>query len=347
MYIIGAYSKYDHFGSYKHINSIEQLASSKELPIITQHIAPLDAGWGKPLPENMFQGGYAALKIAKDLENEIQDGAILKISGKDLLKSNISSEERQKLFTIYSDNRSILDGYYQVAQSYIAKKGFSKEEFLELAEALFENYWQSWLNHYPDAKRPGEKWFHYINDLFRGVDCANPVIDFEGSILIASKEISDLLEISAKDRIKICGIGVAQNGHDGPEWADDIIKYSHIKKAISEAEASAAINFKEKFFNDQAYLQLYTCYPLAPIAFLLESGMTSDIQQAIDFVKTYPVTFTGGLNLARAPVNNTTLRDLITLYEKRFEHTGIWGVHSVCALGHIQAFAILENNLRE
>ena len=80
------------------------------------------------------------------------------------------------------------------------------------------------------------------------------------------------------------------------------------------------------------------------MGFLLSTGMVAEFADIVEFVRDHPLTVTGGLNLAKAPWNNTTLQAfaetnsaLLTEGAPRYG-----GVHSVGALGYLQAFAVLE-----
>ncbi len=99
--------------------------------------------------------------------------------------------------------------------------------------------------------------------------------------------------------------------------------------------------------NWKALLEAYTCYPVVPMGFLLAAGFAGSTQEIRDFVDTYPVTITGGLNLAKAPWNNTTLYAIAQMVSRLRDKDApfLGGIHSVGALGYKQAFAILINTM--
>jgi len=62
-----------------------------------------------------------------------------------------------------------------------------------------------WKKRYPAAPRPDEKWTNFITDLFRGVDCANPSVDFEGCLIIGSAKVINKFGMNPSDYIQIIG----------------------------------------------------------------------------------------------------------------------------------------------
>jgi hypothetical protein len=90
---------------------------------------------------------------------------------------------------------------------------------------------------------------------------------------------------------------------------------------------------------------VYSCYPVVPIAFLLKSGLAAAPADVLRLLAAYEVTVTGGLNLAKAPWNNTTLSAIVQMVPMlRSERSSRYGaVHSNTAFGYQQAFAILRS----
>jgi hypothetical protein len=80
---------------------------------------------------------------------------------------------------------------------------------------------------------------------------------------------------------------------------------------------------------------------VVPIAFLLATGLARDAREIKALLGAHPVTITGGLNLGRAPWNNSTLSAIVQATETIRDGTPVVGVHSNAALGYKQGFAVL------
>ena len=57
--------------------------------------------------------------------------------------------------------------------------------------------------------------------MFRGVDCANPSIDFSGRLILGSERAAEVL--SATPLARVGGVSVVQKCDDGPEHIDEIV----------------------------------------------------------------------------------------------------------------------------
>jgi hypothetical protein len=137
-------------------------------------------------------------------------------------------------------------------------------------------------------------------------------------------------------------MSVEQRGEDGMESIPDIVGYEHLAVAYNRASEQAGLDVGELLRNGGGRLEIYTCYPVVPIAFLHATGLARDPASAVAFLERYPATITGGLNLARGPWNNSTLSAMIqATHMIRAGETPIIGIHSIAALGYKQAFVIL------
>lgn len=238
--------------------------------------------------------------------------------------------------------RTFLSAYDELARALRARLGLTLRDFTHLAECLFENYWATWTQLHPSAERPAEKWFDEVSPHFRGVDCANPNVDFSGALLATTQEHALAIGCDIADCVTIKGVSVERQGDDGIEHIPDIVGYEHLTAAYHAACRQAGVDAVELLLGDRARIEIYTCYPVVPIAFLFVTGLASDHDTAEDFLSRHPVTITGGLNLARAPWNNTTLSTMIQATQMiRGDQAPVIGIHSVAALGYKQAFAIL------
>ena len=61
------------------------------------------------------------------------------------------------------------------------------------------------------------------------------------------------------------------------------------------------------FARGDAVIEAYTCYPVAPLGFLLASGIVQSLDEVESLLASREITVTGGMNLARAPWNNPAL----------------------------------------
>jgi hypothetical protein len=177
------------------------------------------------------------------------------------------------------------------------------------------------------------------------VDCANPSVDFEGRIILGTKATLDRCGFGPDDCIRIAGCQVKQAGEDTIEAIPEVVPYTHLTAAFKDACEQARVDFRKAFLSGEALLEAYTCYPVVPMGFLLATGFAESTQDIRDFLAGFPVTITGGLNLAKAPWNNTSVYAIAQMASrlKANEAPSLGGVHSVGALGYKQAFAILES----
>ena len=88
---------------------------------------------------------------------------------------------------------------------------------------------------------------------------------------------------------------------------------------------------------------MYSCYPVVPLAFLLRSELVPTLSRDPDLLRHFDVTVTGGLNLGRAPWNNTTLNAIVAIAEllRTPGEPRLAGVHSNGSLGYQQGFLLL------
>ena len=83
---------------------------------------------------------------------------------------------------------------------------------------------------------------------------------------------------------------------------------------------------------------------VVPLAFPLRSGLAPTLAEVPDLLRRHDVTVTGGLNLGRAPWNNTTLNAVIAMAEllRAPSEKPLAGVHGNGSLGYQQGFLLLE-----
>lgn len=302
-------------------------------------IDPLEAGWSTPVAPNHFRSGCApieALAHANFLVRESRADAVL-IRGEDFLRSRYADNKplRQQQMAIYGDEYSIPEAYTRLAHTFIRRHKLSLARFMELAEALFENYVRT-AQRNNEYKPPRPEAFGMVTELFRAVDCANPVVDFAGAVIVASSSLA------GDESVKVLGVGLAQTGGDGPAHVEEIARYDHLQRACAETCNAARVDFSREFRAGRALLEAYTCFPVAPLGFLLASGIASNVDELLPLLRGREITVTGGMNLARAPWNNPALNALVVMYQRLVSGGAPLGaVHGNGGLGYRQGLAIL------
>lgn len=342
-YIVAAESSIDGNCSFENTESIENSFKDINIPVTQFHIDPLEAGWhSKPL-KNHFRSGCAPVEAVHEATRQIADktAQVVVISGEDNLRSSYSSETRQKMMAIYGDELSIPDLYNKLAETFIQSNRISKDEFKLIAGALFENYQRTYSRNNSECN-PDAKWFEHITDLFRGVDCANPVTDFKGKLIVCDKKTALECGIEESNLIEIAGTGISST-EDGPENIHKFVEYDHLVQAYETACETAGVDIGAEFLNKNALLEIYTCYPVVPLAFLLKTGIAKSYKKIPALLSQYEITITGGMNLCRAPWNNPSLNALIHMYRELQNGTFQYGaVHGNGGLGYKQGIVILK-----
>ena len=242
---------------------------------------------------------------------------------------------------IYGEDHLLPQAYTELALSFMGKVGITEGEFRRLAELLFDNYSRT-------ARRKGyitppeARWFQPITALFRGVDCANPVVDFTGRLILCSDEAADACGIPLGKRVSIAGIGLSELRGDGPQFIDEIAAFGHLEAAFRQACRQAEWDFASLFLAGEALLDAYTCYPVVPLAFLLSSRIAPCPDAIPELLQRFEITVTGGMNLARAAWNNPCLHALIAMYEELAKGAfSLGAVHGNGGLGYKQGVALL------
>jgi len=347
----------DGVGDFAKLIQLEQKITEMGLPIHQLSIEPLAADWNSLEKNNCFRSGAAPIEALQKAKFLIDSGeqAVL-ISGKDFIKTGYDREERHRLMSaLYEAENgkdfSIPQAYTDLAQRFIELHNVDKDTFKTLAAMLFENYLSSYANSL-DAESvdcldedllPSKKWYHFITELFRGVDCANPLIDFSGRLLVCSEQLADRLSIPNEHRVSVAGVATARLDQDGPDQIDIIANYDHLSSAYRDCCKTAGIDFAREFKKGNGLLEVYTCYPVVPLAFLMASGLVNSLQDVSSFLSKYLITVTGGMNLAKAPWNNPALNGLIAMHDGLINCDAQCGmVHGNGGLGYRQGVALLS-----
>lgn len=334
------------------IDSILEHSKSLGLKIKQLHIDPLSAGWDHPpaLPGH-FRSGNGPLMAVELACNELRVAScdVIVITGCDKLKSEYTANQRHLQMAIYP-KLSLPELYTNLAKSWCQLHGLNDEQFKVLASKLFDNYTKTYVANTGKPLSLETRWFEPITSLFRGVDCANPVVDFSGSIVLATANIAKKIQVNGHDMVQVSGIGncLSQTSYTIESAMDlfmeQLADYKHLKSAYTMSCSQARVNFEQLFKEQQAYLEVYTCFPVVPLAFLYASGLAHNYTTACDIADNYPLTITGGMNLAKAAWNMPVLRAIIAMYHKLLKTNDIQyaGIHGNGGLGEKQGFLILK-----
>jgi hypothetical protein len=242
---------------------------------------------------------------------------------------------------IYGPDWPLPQAYTALARAFLERIDMSEQEFRGLAELLFENYART-ARRSGHGERPGDRWFERVTELFRGVDCANPVVDFTGRLVLCSDDAADAAAIPRRERVAVAGVGLGILPGDGPAFIPEISEFRHLEQAYRRACAQAEVDFSSRFLAGEALLDVYTCYPVVPLAFLLVSRLAPRPAAVPALLNRCEVTVTGGMNIGRAAWNNPCLNALIAVYHRLVEGPSTLGaVHGNGGLGYKQGVALL------
>ncbi len=345
--IISAAKTIDSQGSQQHCLALEQRIQAKGFDIKHLIIEPLSADWHSPEKDGHFRSGCAPIEALSKAKALIDTGAeAVVISGEDHIKSGYSRNERLEQMAVYGTQYPLTEAYNELATHFITRQKSTEDEFRRIAHALFENYQLSYRNTLSDRftaeQLPDDRWYKPITPLFRGVDCANPLVDFSGRMLICSERLAQLLNIPKHEQIEVKAVELGRLEGDGRDYIEKISEYAHLKSAYKQCCETASVDFTEQFRQGGALLEVYTCYPVVPMAFLLASELVNRLEEIPKFLSEHTITVTGGMNLARAPWNNPALNGLISMYHQLCSSTETYGmVHGNGGLGYRQGVALV------
>lgn len=307
---------------------------------------------------NTYKSGASPIQALSDAKELLDSGlydAVFIFGYEPLLtnKQIFGKEAIVKAMSIF-EKQSIIQCYNEIAHLLCKQLEIDEKEFVSFFDLLFHNYSKTFtrLTGSPLLEDRGRNLDVLNADLFKLTDCANPNIDFAGGIILANDQTIDLLRVPNKKKIKVSGVKyVTVEG--SPEKLAKIVGkketiFPHLKIALRDAQSQAKVNVVEELKKQNLLLELYTCYPPVPIAFLLASGMITNVRELPAFLELYELTVSGGMNLARAPWNNPALNGLIDMYDKLMEGSVTYGlVHGNGGIGEMQGIALLEKTRDE
>lgn len=347
-YIIGAAKEQDKVGSLEQVLLLE--SQLLQLGITPKHlvIEPLKADWHSQEKACHFRSGCAPIEALAEAKKLIENGeAAVVISGEDHIKTGYSREERLNKMAVYGQHYPLTQAYTDLAHAFRDNHAITEQQFKDYSKALFDNYQVSFRHALSDSFTPellpDLRWHKPITDLFRGVDCANPMVDFSGRLLITRADIAEQLGVDKNQWLKVKAVGLSRLDGDGKDYLEDISQYEHLKQAYQQACDEADINFVRMFKNGDALLETYTCYPVVPMAFTLISGLVDVLEDIPDFLAEHSITITGGMNLAKAAWNNPALNALVLMHHRLCDGPEKLGlIHGNGGLGYRQGVAIVE-----
>lgn len=332
-------------GSFRESEKILTLARRKNLRIETLEIVTLAKRWEDKLSPREFKSGASVMaaveKGRKLLQSRKADLVIIR--GTDNLKTGYAPGARDGFMKLYAGKYTPLDGYDRLVPLFLKAHQIKESEYFEIREELFGNYLRTWLKIHPDAPLPDKEWFSPLTRYFRGVDCANPNIDYSAMIILSEKKAADTLGIPQKKRVKILANAFTKLPVDGFASLPRIAPYLHLKKAIRKTMKEAKVDFSSEFLKGRALLDAYTCYPVVPMGLLLSLELVKTPTEMKEFLNKFEITVTGGLNLAKAPWNLTSLNALIVMRERLLSDSKkkLGMVHGNGSLGNQQGITIL------
>lgn len=345
LYLLAAGRELDGRGDIGHVLDLERRLAELGVEPRQFVVDPLKAGWHTPIEPDHFRSGNAPMEALAAGLAAVRAGEsrAAVVWGEDLLRSEYvgNARGREQAMSIYGDC-TMPEAYTELGYALMRRRGWSVEQFRRLAEAVYSNYLRT-VERRGEYKPPLRRHFDYVTELFRAVDCANPAVDFRGRLLVGDAALAEELQIPPAQRVAIAGLGLGRTEHDGPAHADEIAAYQHLARAYQAACAEAGEDFTARFLADQALLEVYSCFPVTPLAFLCGAGIACEPEEITTVLAEHEITVTGGMNLGRGPWNNPVLNGLVVMYQDLCAgRAPLGGVHSTGGLGYRQGFAILR-----
>jgi len=304
---------------------------------------------------NTYKSGAGPIQAIFDAKELIESGkydAAIIAGYEPLLtsKRKYGKEKIEKAMQIFED-QNLMACYNDLARRMSQEMGWTREQFLFLADKLYENYLRTYSMNTGSQVGycRGKPMDLYQADWFRLTDCANPNIDFCGCIIVANDACAESLKIDSDSNITIAGAAYRLK-IGSPNHINDIIGnkkalFYHLQQAVIAAQEEAAMSILSELEKGNLLMEAYTCYPPIPIAFLLTIGQYSTFDEIVKMLEKYSITITGGMNFSRAPWNNPAFRAMIDMYHKMKEGEFGYGVvHGNGGIGEAQGVVILKKD---
>lgn len=303
---------------------------------------------------NCYKSGagplYALADACQLIEHDLYDAVL--ICGYEPLLTNKEKYGKtvlQEGMNIFGDP-SLLSCYNELGHLLCSLLDLSNQDFKELSGLLFDNYSRTFsrLNSCPALPIPSPDTLDTLGgDLFRRADCANPNVDFAGGIIVSNTSTAELLHIPCHQQLEVTGVERIQiEGHPGKLpliTGERGNLFPHLQTIFQQLQQEIARDLVQDLKTGQLLLDVYTCYPPIPLAFLLAGGFINSPAQLPAFLSDHEITITGGLNLAGAPWNNPTLNSIIEMYRQLPESSAPYGlVHGNGGIGEVQGLALFK-----
>jgi hypothetical protein len=245
------------------------------------------------------------------------------------------------------EDHSLIRCYDLLARRLCRETGLSPDGFRRLADKLYANYARAFRRiSGAESGARGRILHDWGTDLFCLSDCANPNLDFAGGVVVANERVAQMLDPRAEATVAV--LGSKYSMVEGSPRAIPKIAgakgnpFPHMKEAFLSAQAESNVRIKEELEKGNLLLEVYTCYPPIPMAFLLTTGLVECADQMSEFLDRFDITVTGGMNLAKAPWNNPALNGLIEVSKRLIAGDAGYGlVHGNGGIGEVQGVAIL------
>ncbi len=339
--IISTYLEEDGRISGARSNPLSERANGMGLQSACLSIQPLSSGWSAE-PPGTFKSGAGPIFAIAEAKRLLESGTdLIVISGKDLLRSGYSSADRARMMEVFPGT-TLPEAYTELTREFMKLHGISEEFFLSLAKALENNCRRTALERGLKVDASGKN-DQFVTSLFRLVDCANPVTDFEGEVVVATPDAARQLGFTG---VQIAAVETLEVP-DGPKNIKTLATYEHLKTVIEAISRKLQLGTGLAAgwqFTDIA-MELYTCFPVVPLAYLWASGLATKPSEMLEFLQTTPITLSGGMNFARAPWNNPALRALILATRAVEAGAKIGLVHGNGGLGGRQGICVLGPKL--
>ncbi len=261
-----------------------------------------------------FQSGCAPILALARARELLGDGAAeaVVIRGDEPLATGYAPRQRRRLMRVYGDT-SIPEAYTSLARLQMQRMGLSETAYRRLADGLLDNYARTAGRR--GLRPPSEHGDRAATSLFRFADCANPNVDFRGSVLLGSPRAAEVLGLDVASLPRVLGVCVELR-EDGPDHVAELVGYAHLQQAYARACAEASLDFAARFVAGEALLEAYTCFPPVPLGLLLATGLAAQPEELEPLLARHEITVTGGMNLAGAPWNNAAMQGLVLLWEQ-------------------------------
>ena len=295
------------------------------LRVETIWVAALQDGW-QEAPDR-FKSGAGPIFALQEACRRVEVLAdVVVIRGYEPLRTGISPGERARAMDIY-DGVSVPEAYTRLAQGFCACHGITETEFLTFCRAVEANCRATACARGLTLPEPGQN-DHMVTSLYRRADCANPVIDFEGELVVGSERAAKMLGIRGTTVRDVH----THREADGPDHVSELARFVGLSRVLDGVSCA------------RSALEVYTCFPIVPLGFLYSAGLATTIEAAIAWVEEHPLTISGGMNFARAPWNCPALRALV-LADHHTRNTGQDTlVHGNGGLGGWQGVAVLTSD---